>query len=129
MCRQKINYYDLIGNIDVEYKTFRNFTEQFLKNEPTIKCAIDNGIVKIGDLVLLSDHFMIFNGIGEENSKKVYIFKDSLSWYYGGIKKEDPLHTNCVYSHGLVKAFEDSSLINTKDCDETKVGKLLFENN
>ena len=121
MALQNINYFSLLGNLNVKHFLLR----QKINNNPNLKTAIDQNIIKQGDIVLTGTHFIIFNGIVEEDSKKVYSFIDSLCFYYK-LWKDDKLHNDCKIheKEGIVNAFENSPLINTLDSDELKIGKL-----
>ena len=121
MALQNINYFSLLGNLNVKHFLLR----QKINNNPNLKTAIDQNIIKQGDIVLTGTHFIIFNGIVEEDSKKAYSFIDSLCFYYK-LWKDDKLHNDCKIheKEGIVNAFENSPLINTLDSDELKIGKL-----
>ncbi len=121
MVCQNINYFSLSGNFNVKHFLLR----EKINNNPNLKTAIDQNIIKQGDIVLTETHFIVFNGIVEEDSKKAYSFIDSLCFYYK-LWKDDKLHNNCKIheKEGIVNAFENSPLINTLDSDELKIGKL-----
>ena len=123
MSLQNVHYYSLIGNINVKYFLLR----EKINNNPTLKNAIDHNLIIKGDILVTGNHFIIFNGIVDEDSKKAYSFIDSLSFIY---KKDDQLHANCkIYGNeGIVNAFENSPLINTEDTDQLKIGKLEILN-
>ena len=63
MALQNINYFSLLGNLNVKHFLLR----QKINNNPNLKTAIDQNIIKQGDIVLTGTHFIIFNGIVEED--------------------------------------------------------------
>jgi hypothetical protein len=93
MTWQNKDYFELIGKINVKYFPLR----EKLKNNPNpcIKNAIDENIIKKGDLIKYRRHFIIFDEVFEEDSKKKYSFHDSLSFFF----KDKPTkeHNNCEY--------------------------------
>ena len=128
MSVQKVNYYTIIGKLNVKIIRLKNIAQ--IRNNPTIKNAIDNEIIKSEDILVVGDHFFSFNGIVMENGVKAYSFKDSISNYYK-IKKDEVLRkTNCVIyeNDGKVNAFENCLLINSKDTDAQQIAKLEIIN-
>ena len=128
MSVQKVNYYTIIGKLNVKIIRLKDIAQ--IRNNPTIKNAIDNEIIKSEDILVVGDHFFSFNGIVMENGVKAYSFKDSISNYYK-IKKDEVLRkTNCVIyeNDGKVNAFENCLLINSKDTDAQQIAKLQIIN-
>ena len=74
------------------------------------------------------NHFIAYDGIKTENSKKYYVFLDSMSNVYKVKKWESMEGCDILYDDGIVNAPEDSALLNLEETDEKTVGilKLLF---
>jgi len=128
MSVQKVNYYTIIGKLNVKIIRLKDIDQ--IRNNPSIKNAIDNEIIKSEDILVVGDHFFSFNGIVMENGVKAYSFKDSISNYYK-IKKDEVLRkTNCVIyeNDGKVNAFENCLLINSKDSYAQQIAKLEIIN-
>ena len=97
-------------------------------NKLNLKSAIEKGFIKENESVFCLNHFIAYNGIIEENSKKNYVFLDSLTNAYKIKKWESMEGCKIFYDDGIVHAPEDSALINLEETDEKTVGilKLLF---
>ena len=93
-----------------------------------LKNSIDNGYIKENDVVCCLNHYTIFKGIVEENLKKIYIFIDSFPIYYRKIEKEGGIGCLIDEDKGIIKADENSNLVNIEESTENKIGilKLLF---
>ena len=93
-----------------------------------LKNSIDNGFIKENDIVCCLNHYTVFKGIVEENMKKIYIFIDSFPIYYRKIKKEGGIGCLIDEVKGIIKADENSNLMNIEESTENKIGilKLLF---
>ena len=93
-----------------------------------LKNAIDKGFIKEDSVIFCLNHFIAFNKVIEEDSKKYYTFTDSLPIFYKKLKKEGG--ENCLIDElkGTIKASENSGLINIEQTEEKRVGilKLLF---
>ncbi len=94
-----------------------------------LKSAIDKGFIVKGDVVFVLNHFIVFDGIIEENSKKFYLFIDSLSHLYERVKKESMEGCIIEYNKGIIKSPENGALINIEQTNEKSIGilKLLFK--
>ena len=94
-----------------------------------LKNAIDKGFIVKGDIVFVLNHFIIFDGIIEENSKKYYMFIDSLTHLYERVKKESVEGCIVEYNKGIIKSPENGALINIEQTNEKSVGilELLFK--
>jgi hypothetical protein len=94
-----------------------------------LKSAIDKGFIVKGDVVFVLNHFIVFDGIIEENSKKFYLFIDSLSPLYERVKKESMEGCIIEYNKGIIKSPENGALINIEQTNEKSIGilKLLFK--
>ena len=124
MSRQYVNYFTLIGKLNVKIVRFKDI--ETIKDNPTIKNAIDKEIIKIGDIIVVGYHFFSYNGEILENEIKAFSFTDSISNFYK-IKKDEKLRkSNCIIyeSDGKISAFENCLLLNKKDSDEEQFGKL-----
>ena len=105
---------------------------EFSKNieKLNLKNAIDNGFIKENEVIFCLNHYIAFNKIIEEDSKKIYVFTDSCPIFYKKIKSEGG--ENCLINEnsGIIKASENSGLINIEETSEKRVGilKLLFKN-
>ena len=119
----------IIGKIKIQ--SFLLSECEFSKNieKLNLKCAIDNGFIKENEVIFCMNHYIAFNKIIEEDSKKYYIFTDSLPIFYKKIKSEGG--ENCLIDEntGIIKASENSGLINIEESPEKRVGilKLLFQ--
>ena len=93
-----------------------------------LKTAIDSGFIKENEVIFCLNHFIAFNKIIEEDSKKIYIFTDSLPIFFKKLKKEGG--ENCLIdeANGIIKASENSGILNIEETPEKRVGilKLLF---
>lgn len=93
-----------------------------------LKTAIDSGFIKENEVIFCLNHFIAFNKIIEEDSKKIYIFTDSLPIFFKKLKKEGG--ENCLIdeANGIIKASENSGILNIEETSEKRVGilKLLF---
>ena len=93
-----------------------------------LKNSIDNEYIKENDVVCCLNHYTIFKGIVEENFKKIYIFIDSFPIYYRKIEKEGGIGCLIDEDNVIIKADENSNLVNFVESTENKIGilKLLF---
>ena len=125
MTLQNIDYFQLIGNINVKYIPLR----ELLNENPCMKKGIEEGIIKNRSMVKFGRHFLIFDKIVQEGKDKIYYFQDSLSFLYGESPTE--YHNNCEFDKikGYIFAHEDSGIINVKDSDKMNIGILKVINN
>lgn len=120
----------IIGNISIKPVPLNECEFNKDLEKLNLKSAIDKGFIKENEVIFCLNHFIAFNKIIEEDSKKVYVFTDSLPIFYKKIKKEGG--ENCIIDedNGIIKASENSGLINIELTDEKRVGvgilKLLF---
>lgn len=118
----------IIGNISIKPVPLNECEFNKDLEKLNLKSAIDKGFIKENEIIFCLNHFIAFNKIIEEDSKKVYVFTDSLPIFYKKIKKEGG--ENCIIDedNGIIKASENSGLINIELTDEKRVGilKLLF---
>ena len=129
MSRQKINYFTLIGNLNVKIVRFKDIKE--IKDNPTIKNAIEKKVIKEEDIIVVGYHFFSYNGIILENGIKAYSFTDSISNFYKTKKDEILRKNNCIIYDdiGKISAFENCLLLNKEDSDEEMFGKLEIIDN
>lgn len=118
----------IIGNISIKPVPLNECEFNKDLEKLNLKSAIDKGFIKENEVIFCLNHFIAFNKIIEEDSKKVYVFTDSLPIFYKKIKKEGG--ENCIIDedNGIIKASENSGLINIELTDEKRIGilKLLF---
>ena len=127
--KKQERFVDIIGNIKIKPMLLSQC--EYSNNIQTLnlKNAIDNGFIKENDIVCCLNHYTVFNGIIEEDSKKYYIFIDSFPIYYTRIEKEGG--EGCIIDEykGIIKADENSKLLNIVESKEKRIGilKLLFK--
>ena len=121
MTWQSKDYFELLGNLEKNIKKTL-FTEmESIKDNPCIKNAIDNNIIKNRDIIKYGRHCFIFEKTFEENNKKKYVFQDSLAYFRQ--KTNDKNYEGCDYSQkGYILANEDSKFITLKDTKELEIG-------
>ena len=124
MSRQKINYFTLIGNLNVKIIRFKDIDH--IKDNPTIKKAIETKVIKEEDILVVGYHFFSYNGIILEKGVKAYSFTDSISNFYKTKKDEILRKSDCIIydNDGKISAFENCLLLNKEDSDEEMFGKL-----
>ena len=98
------------------------------ERDSILKNAIDNGFIKENEVVFCLNHFIAFNRIIEEDSKKIYVFTDSLPIFYKKLKKEGGENCQIDENTGIIKASENSGILNIEESSEKRIGilKLLF---
>lgn len=118
----------IIGNIKIQPLLLSECDFNGNIQKLNLKSAIDNGFIKEDEVVFCLNHFIAFNKIIEEDSKKIYMFTDSLPIFYKKIKKEGG--ENCLIDEntGIIKASENSGILNIEESSEKRIGilKLLF---
>ena len=121
MTWQTKDYFELLGNLNKNVKNTLFSNILILKDNPSIKNAIDNKIIKERDIIKYGRHCFIFDKIIEGNSGKKYIFQDSLAYFREFVK--DKNYNNCDFStKGYITANEDSKFINLNDTKEVEIG-------
>ena len=128
MSFQTKDYYELLGKINIKFIPLM----ELIKDNPCIKKGIDENIIKKRDMIKFGRHCFIYDEIFEENSKQIYSFQDSLSYFHRGKnnKKPNPYYENCECDKkkGFVFAPEDSRLINVNNTEEMEIGILSVIN-
>ena len=84
-----------------------------------LKSAIDKGYIKENEAVFCLNHFIAYDGIKMEDSKKYYVFLDSLTNAYKIKKWESMEGCNISYDEGII-----SALLNIEDSPDKTVGIL-----
>ena len=128
MSKQNVNYYTIIGNLNVKIIRFRDIEK--IKDNPSIKNAINTGVIQKDDILGVGDHFFCYNGKVKENDAEAYSFIDSISNYYK-INKDELRSSNCVIyeNDGIVNAFDQCLLLNIIDSDSKQILKLIMLDN
>ena len=120
MTWQTKDYFDLLGNVKIEYTKLIDIRE--INDDPCIKNGIEKNIIKERDIIKYSRHCFIFDKVLEEKSKKKYYFQDSLA-YFRQTDKNEKNYNNCDFTKkGYVIANEDSNFINIKDPNILEIG-------
>ena len=114
----------IIGNIPIKPILLKDC--DFAKNleKLNLKSAIDNGYIKENDAVFCLNHFIVYRGIINENSKKLYVFHDSMTNVYKIKMWESMKGSTIFFDDGIIHSPEDSNLLNLEETDEKTVGIL-----
>ena len=118
----------IIGNIPIKPVYLKDLEFSKDLEKLNLKNAIDKGYIKEDDIVFSLNHFIIYKGIIYKNSKKYYLFHDSMTNVYKVKKWENMEGSEILYDEGIVYAPEDSALVNLEETEQKTVGilKLLF---
>ena len=114
----------VIGNIPIKPIYLKDCEYSQKLEKLNLKSAIDGGFIKENDAVFCLNHFIAYNGIKTDNSKKYYEFLDSLTNAYKVKKWESMEGCKIFYDDGIVHAPEDSALLNIEETSEKTVGIL-----
>ena len=114
----------VIGNIPIKPIYLKDCEYSQKLEKLNLKSAIDGGFIKENDAVFCLNHFIAYNGIITDNSKKYYEFLDSLTNAYKVKKWESMEGCKIFYDDGIVHAPEDSALLNIEETSEKTVGIL-----
>ena len=118
----------IIGNIPIKpvYLKDCEFSKDLEKLN--LKSAIDKGYIKEDDPVFCLNHFIVYKGIVNKNSKKYYLFHDSMTNVYKIKMWESMVGSEISFDEGIIHSPEDSTLLNLEETDQKTVGilKLLF---
>ena len=121
MTWQTKDYFELLGNLKQNIKNTLFSEIPRIKDNPSIKNALDKNIIKERDIIKYGRHCFIFDKITEENSVKKYVFQDSLAYFRESSK--DKNYNNCDFSKkGYISANEDSIFLNLKDTKQLEIG-------
>ena len=126
MTWQSKDYFELLGKIKIEYTPLNKISE--IKDNPSIKNAINKNIINKRDIIKYGRHCFIFDEVIEKDSMKQYSFQDSLA-YFRKDDKNEKNYNNCNFdTKGYVFANEDSKFINITDPKEREIGivKLII---
>jgi hypothetical protein len=114
----------VIGNMPIKPIYLKDCDFSNNLDKLNLKSAIDKGYIKENESVFCLNHFIAYNGIITENSKKYYVFLDSLTNSYKIKKWESMEGCKIFYDDGIVHAPEDSALLNIEETNEKTVGIL-----
>ena len=118
----------VIGNIPIKpvYLKDCEFSKDLEKLN--LKSAIDKGYIKEDDPVFCLNHFIVYKGIVNKDSKKYYLFHDSMTNVYKIKMWESMVGSEISFDEGTIHSPEDSTLLNLEETDQKTVGilKLLF---
>lgn len=121
MTWQTKDYFELLGNLKQNIKNTPFSEIPKIKDNPSIKNAIEKNIIKERDIIKYGRHCFIFDKVIEKNSVKKYVFQDSLAYFRESSK--DKNYNNCDFSiKGYISANEDSIFLNLKDTKQLEIG-------
>ena len=114
----------ILGNIPIKPIFLKDC--EFSKNleKLNLKSAIDKGYIKENDPVFCLNHFIVYKGIINEDSKKYYVFHDSMTNVYKVKMWESMKDSKIFFDNGIIHSPEDSTLLNLEETDEKTVGIL-----
>ena len=118
----------IIGNIPIKpvYLKDCDFSQNLEKLN--LISAINKGYIKEDDPVFCLNHFIVYKGIVNKDSKKYYLFHDSMTNVYKIKMWESMKDSEIAFDEGIIHAPENSTLLNMEETNEKTVGilKLLF---
>ena len=114
----------IIGDIPIKPIYLKDC--EFSKNldKLNLKSAIDKGYIKENEPVFCLNHFIVYRGIINENSKKYYVFHDSMTNVYKVKMWESMKDSKIFFDDGIIHSPEDSTLLNLEETEEKTVGIL-----
>ena len=114
----------IIGDIPIKSIYLKDC--EFSKNldKLNLKSAIDKGYIKENEPVFCLNHFIVYRGIINENSKKYYVFHDSMTNVYKVKMWESMKDSKIFFDDGIIHSPEDSTLLNLEETEEKTVGIL-----
>ena len=114
----------IIGTIPIKPILLKDC--EFSKNldKLNLKSAIDKGYIKENDVVFSLNHFIVYKGIITEDSKKYYVFHDSMTNVYKIKMWENMKDSKIFFDDGIIHSPEDSTLLNLEETNEKTVGIL-----
>ena len=118
----------IIGNIPIKPVYLKDCEYSKDLEKLNLKSAIDKGYIKEDDPVFCLNHFIVYKGIVNKNSKKYYLFHDSMTNVYKIKMWESMVGSEISFDEGIIHSPEDSTLLNLEETDQKTVGilKLLF---
>ena len=114
----------IIGNIPIKPIYLKDCEYSKDLDKLNLKSAIDKGYIKENDAVFCLNHFIVYKGIIIEDSKKYYVFHDSMTNVYKIKKWESMEGSKIFYDNGIIHSPEDSALLNLGETNEKTVGIL-----
>lgn len=114
----------IIGNIPIKPIYLKDCEYSKDLEKLNLKSAIDKGYIKENDAVFCLNHFIVYKGIIIEESKKYYVFHDSMTNVYKIKKWESMEGSKIFYDDGIIHSPEDSKLLNLEETDEKTIGIL-----
>ena len=117
-------FMNIIGTIPIKPILLKDC--EFSKNldKLNLKSAIDKGYIKENDAVFSLNHFIVYKGIITEDSKKYYVFHDSMTNVYKIKMWENMKDSKIFFDDGIIHSPEDSTLLNLEETDDKTVGIL-----
>ena len=114
----------IIGDIPIKPIYLKDC--EFSKNldKLNLKSAIDKGYIKENEPVFCLNHFIVYRGIINENSKKYYVFHDSMTNVYKVKMWESMKDSKIFFDDGIIHSPEDSTLLNLEETEQKTVGIL-----
>ena len=114
----------IIGNIPIKPILLKDC--EFSKNldKLNLKSAIEKGYIKENDPVFSLNHFIVYKGIINEDSKKYYVFHDSMTNVSKIKMWENMKDSKIFFDDGIIHSPENSTLLNLEETDEKTVGIL-----
>ena len=118
----------IIGNIPIKPVYLKDCEYSKDLEKLNLKSAIDKGYIKEDDPVFCLNHFIVYKGIVNKDSKKYYLFHDSMTNVYKIKMWESMVGSEISFDEGIIYSPEDSTLLNLEETDQKTVGilKLLF---
>lgn len=114
----------IIGNIPIKPIYLKDCEYSKDLEKLNLKSAIDKGYIKENDAVFCLNHFIVYKGTIIEESKKYYVFHDSMTNVYKIKKWESMEGSKIFYDDGIIHSPEDSKLLNLEETDEKTIGIL-----
>ena len=114
----------IIGNIPIKPIYLKDCEYSKDLDKLNLKSAIDKGYIKENESIFCLNHFIVYKGIIIEDSKKYYVFHDSMTNVYKIKKWESMEGSKIFYDNGIIHSPEDSALLNLEETNEKTVGIL-----
>ena len=114
----------IIGNIPIKPIYLKDCEYSKDLDKLNLKSAIDKGYIKENESIFCLNHFIVYKGIIIEDSKKYYVFHDSMTNVYKIKKWESMEGSKIFYDDGIIHSPEDSKLLNLEETDEKTIGIL-----